>query len=576
MRNRTVFDSRNFFAIDKSANKNLYLFLIYLGFLSFFTAVNYIFFQVDTKIIYTEYLHCVVDKFPEFFYSSFGEDTFLVEFIVMFIHNFFVHLTSLLFNVSFETSFLWGNLFYAFVLLVIVDLTAAKISESYFFRISAVFIFLSMPGNISGTRLQTVHYAEMVWLALSCLAYVSFHKKPSLVKALLVAFVLSSLTAIYRSGVMYALIVFAFFIVSVFFIEKSFRTKLFYAAAVILFIRFFAYDFCMEFLYIENVSTGMSLGSTLPMIKEGGFATFLQLKFLRLKEFFWDFYAMSIMRFYWYFFIYLLACVCIFRAYRYFPKKNISFYLLLLCLLLVPAGVLVFAAISVTEVAYPVYIAIYWFMAIALLSLKSVSRLFYAFNMCVLFLIGFWMLIGSSAFLGYGQSLYLVNGYSQPTNNMFKYRPLKDNPDILALMKYHIGLQKSKTMLKPNVSFVRVPDNHIQNIPILFFYLHERGYIKLRQDFAVGDADMVVVPFLEGGMPKALYEFGLDHYVADDLEKYQEFWDKKNLSLLEEAVKPYLPESLFPYRLKSVIYSPYGIANHNLMIKYYFLFTKNT
>lgn len=575
MPNIRLFDRKNFFAIDKSPNKKLYLFLIYLGFFGLYTALNYVFFQTDTKIIYTEYLHCVVNEFPQFFYNPFREDTFLVEHVVMFIHNFSVYLMSMLFDASFETSFLWGNLFYTLALLIIVDLTAAKINESCFFRISMVFVFLTMPGNISGMRLQTIHYAEMVWLALACLAYVSFFKKPSLFKALLLAFVLSSITAVYRSGVMYALIVFAFLIFFMFFIEKPFKTKFLYAAAVILFVRFYAYDFCMEFLYLKNVSDGMSMTSTSGVIDQGGLSAFLSLKYLRLKSFFWDFYAMSIMRFYWWFFLCVMALVCIFRTYRFFPKKNVSFYLLLLALFFAPAAVLVFAAISVTEVAYPVYIGIYWFMVIGVFSLRSVSKPLYVLNLSLMFVIGFWMLFGSSVFSGYGQSLYLVHGYSNPTNNMFKYRPLNDNPDVLPLLKYHTAKAKDTSALKPSVSIVRVADNYIENIPFLFFHMDKRGYIELKQNFKADDADIVVVPFLEGGMPVLLKSLGQEYYTADELQKYQEFWDEKTLILFYEAVRDYLPKSLTPYKLKSVIYSPYGIDNHNLVIKYYFLFAKN-
>lgn len=516
-------------------------------------------------------MHLVVENFPINFFSYWSRGLMPAEFLVLFLHNFSINFFHMLLNVSFETSFLYGNFLYTAVLIWAVDYTASKIHESYFFRISAVLVFMSMPGNISGARLETIHYPEMVWLCVACALFISFFIKPSLLKTVLLSIVLSCMVALYRSGIMYAFIVLVFFLFFVFFVERPIWLKICYAVCFTLVFEFMIYDVFIKFFSFKNTFSEVCFSQTANVFQARGLYDFVVMELVRLKDFVLHFHKIFAMQVYSWFMGGVFFLVVSLRTYKFFPKKNISFYLLLFVLSLCSASVLVLGGIDVNGVAYPVYIFLYWFFVMGIHSFKSFSKTLYFTAFIFLFLVSFWMLLGSSLQNAYWNNFYVAAGYKDPVNNLVKYRPCMDNVKLLDAFRYYLNSFSRKEGRKPVVSFINGTQYINRVVSRILPYLEARGEIKFKNDFKLRDADLVLVPFSKD---QDMYSFAISRYDKDSLEGYQELRDRNALVTLGSMAEKYLPESLNNYKLKTVFFSPYGLDQVELSIKFYFLFEK--
>lgn len=560
-----------FLNIDKSPNKKAYLFFIYLGLFVFIHAVNFVFFQFDTKFLHVEYLHLVVEHFPINFFSYWSRGLMPAEFLVLFIHNFSINLLHMLLDTSFETSLLYANFLYSIILMWAVDYTASKIHESYFFRISAVFIFMTIPGNISGMRLETIHYPEMVWLCVACAIFISFFIKPSFLKAITLSIVLSGMIALYRSGIMYALIVLVFFVFFVFFVDRPLWRKLLYVISFLFLFEFMIYEIFIRFFSVENTFSEICFSQTAGVLQSKGLYDFFLMEYLRLKNFILHFHRVFAMQVYSWFMLSVFLLVLIFRTYKFFPKKNIIFYMLLFVLFISSGSVIALGGIGIDGVSYPVYIFLYWFFVMGIYSFKSLSRTLYVVMLMSLFFVGFWMLLGSTMQGAYNNDFYVAPGYKDPINNLVKYRPCRDNVKLLNILRYYLNSFSKKEGRKPVVAFVKAKEYSRPVISRMLPYLVARGEIKFKTDFKLRDADIVIIPFSK---QEEMYSFAISRYNKDNLEGYQEFRDKYSLKVLGEIAAKYFPENISGYKIKTVFFSPYGLDQNELSTKFYFLLEK--
>lgn len=571
--NSTVDDFMN---IDKSPNRNIYLFGVYLFLFLLVQVVNWIFLQLDTKFIHVEYIHLIAKSFPKsFFFTAWSDMLFPTEMLVLFFHNLSMNFMQILAGVSLETSFFWGNMLYTLLIIWAVDYTAAKIYESCAFRISAVFIFITMPGNISGMRLMTVHYAEMAFVCMVCAIYISFYSRPSVLKSVFMAFMISFLPSLYRSGFVYGVYFFAFFVFFMFFIDAPFWKKILYLSVFVLISKLMVYQSLVAFFSQENSPTKeITFVQTLNILREQGIYKFIIHEFTQIQIFVIHFFSVITMKFYAYFYLLMFVLVCALRSFRFFPKKNLPFYLLLLGVMLVPGSVIVLSGIDLDGVSYPLYLILYWVLAISVHSVRFVNYRLYLSCMTMLMVVGCWMLLGSSMCDGYAQHLYYGEKMSTPINNLVKYRPFNAHNNMLSLIRYYNDFFMIKHKRRPVISFMQVEGNEITNIPGMFHYLNQIGDIQLKSKFRLENADLVVLSFMDEYMDSEMHQYGLVNYAEDNLEGYQEFHSKEHLSVLSEMVEPYIPQEMVRYRLKSVVFSPYGFDNFNLMIKYHFWFEK--